>query len=69
MTAKPLSDLTFTARQTERQLVTAPTQKWRFPACAGLNQALRFYQSLCLVDAAAVGPRNRQLLVAVKLKW
>jgi len=27
MTAKSLSDMTFTTRQTERQLVTAPTQK------------------------------------------
>ncbi len=32
MTAKPLSDLTFTTRQTERQLVTAVWQKWRCSA-------------------------------------
>jgi hypothetical protein len=32
MTAKPLSDLTFTTRQTERQLVTAVLQKWRCSA-------------------------------------
>jgi len=32
MTAKPLLDLTFTTRQTERQLVTAVWQKWRFSA-------------------------------------
>lgn len=32
MTAKPLSELTFTTRQTERQLVTAVLQKWRCSA-------------------------------------
>ena len=32
MTAKPLSYLTFTTRQTERQLVTAVWQKWRCSA-------------------------------------
>ncbi|NUM31047.1 MAG: hypothetical protein HUU47_01835 [Bacteroidetes bacterium] len=32
MTAQPLSDLTFTTRQTERQQVTAVLQKWRFSA-------------------------------------
>jgi len=32
MTAQPLSDLTFTTRTTERQLVTAVWQKWRCSA-------------------------------------
>jgi hypothetical protein len=47
MTAKPLSDLTFTTRQTERQLVTAVLQKWRCSASydsevGNQNLVLRF---------------------------
>ena len=56
MTAKPLSDLTFTTRQTERQLVTAVWQNWRFSASYDC-----FVGKQTLVLRTNFGAENRQL--------
>ena len=56
MTAKPLSDLTFTTRQTERQLVTAVWQKWR---CSASYDS--FVGNQTLVLRLKFGANNRHL--------
>jgi hypothetical protein len=56
MTAKPLSHLTFTTRQTERQLVTAVWQKWRFSASYD-----SFVGKQTLVLRLKFGAENRHL--------
>ena len=56
MTAKPLSDLTFTTRQTERQLVTAVWQKWR---CSASYDSFVGKQTLVL--RLKFGGKNRHL--------
>lgn len=61
MTAKPLSDLTFTTRTTERQLVTAVWQKWR---CSASYDSFVGKQTLVL--RLKFGAENRHLRQAAK---
>lgn len=56
MTSKPLSDLTFTTRQTERQLVTAVWQNWRHSASYD-----SFVGKQTFVHRTNFGAENRQL--------
>ena len=63
MIAKPLSNLTFTTRQTERQLVTAVWQKWRFSASYD-----SFVGKQTLVLRLKFGAENRHLRQAAK-RW
>ena len=61
LTAKPLSDLTFKTRQTERQLVTAVLQKWR---CSASYDSEVINQNLVL--RLKFSGENRHLRVAAK---
>jgi len=52
---------------TDRQRNTAANSTYPKVAVQWLNQALCFYQSLCLVDSEVL--RNRHLRVAAKRYW
>jgi hypothetical protein len=63
MTAKPLTDMTYTTQQTERQLVTAVWQKWR---CSASYDSFVGKQTLVL--RLKFGAENRHLRQAAN-RW